>query len=307
MALSGGLAGLRREVHRLPSVLIALDASYRNWEARAQSEGVLRRPLVEQEAERVRKFEQKEYVNFDRVVVVSEEDREALAAINRKLQIVVIPNGVDSEYYAPDTTEPDPRTVAFHGTMNFAPNVSAATHLADHIWPLVLEQVPDAQLVLVGRDPLPAVRALGDRATITVTGDVADVRPMLRTAAAYACPMVSGTGIKNKLLEAMALECACVATPKALGGIAVEDGKQLLVASEPREFALSLVTLMRDAERRRALGRAAREYVLAEHSWRRVGEAYEEVCVEVVSETRRAGRGELRPPQHGEIVDAQGR
>lgn len=307
LALSGGLAGLRREVHGLPSVLLALDASYRNWQARAQGEGAFRRPFVEREAERVRTFEQKEYVNYDRVVVVSEGDREALAAINRQIQLVVIPNGVDSEYFAPDGTEPDSSTVAFHGTMNFAPNVSAALHLADHIWPLVLEQVPDARLVLVGRDPLPAVQALGDRPSITVTGSVVDVRPLLRGAAAYACPMVSGTGIKNKLLEAMALERACVATPKALGGIAAVNGKQLVVASEPREFASSLVSLLRDAERRSALGSAAREYVLAEHSWRRVGNAYEAVCREVVSEWRGARLGELRPPQHGEVVDAQGR
>jgi glycosyltransferase involved in cell wall biosynthesis len=307
LALSGGLASLRREVHGKPCVLVALDASYRNWQAQAKEEGTFRRPFVEKEAERVRRFEQREYVNFDRVVVVSENDRESLAAINDRMRLVVIPNGVDSDYFAPDSTEPDPRAVAFHGTMNFAPNVSAASYLVDSIWPLVLDEVPDARLVLVGRSPAPPVQALGERPSITVTGDVADVRPPLRKAAVYACPMVSGTGIKNKLLEAMALERACVVTPKALGGLSVEAGQELLVASEPREFAAALIRLMRDAECRRALGRAARKYVVAEHSWHQVGNAYETVCREVIAEREAAGRAALRPSQYGEVVDAQGR
>ena len=283
--MTGGLAGLGRNLGGWPSILAALDASHLNWEAQALAAGRLRRLLLLQEARRVRRFEHSEYKQFGRVVVVSESDRDSLANVGGgRLRIAVVPNGVDSDYFAADARRPDARTVAFHGVMDFAPNVTAARYLAERIWPRVLEQEPGARLLLIGRNPTADVRALGEDATITVTADVADVRPWLRQAAVYACPMVSGTGIKNKLLEAMALELACVASPRALGGLAVEPGKQLLVADGEAEFASAVVGLVRDAGRRESLGREARTYVRAAHSWEAAAKAYEAVYHEVIGE-----------------------
>ena len=294
--MTGGLAGVGDDLRGRPSILAALDASHLNWEAQALAAGRLRRLLLMQEARRVRRFERSEYKAFARIVVVSESDRDALVRVGEGLRVAVVPNGVDSDYFTPDARRPDSRTVAFHGVMDFAPNVTAARYLAERIWPHVLEQEPEARLLLIGRNPTAAVRALGGHANVTVTGDVADVRPWLREAAVYACPMVSGTGIKNKLLEAMALELACVAAPRALGGLAVKHGRQLLVAEDEAQLASAIVSLIRDAGLRAALGHEAREYVRAAHSWEAAAKAYESVYREVIGEASR-GNEHLSQPR----------
>jgi polysaccharide biosynthesis protein PslH len=278
--VTGELASLGKHL-ATPSVLAPLDAPHRNWEAQRLEARPLRRPFLASEVDRVRRFEQTEYPAFDRVVVVSEEDRDALSELSAEMRVVVIPNGVDSNYFAPDDAGPDPDTVAFHGTLDWAPNVMAAQHLAEQIWPHVLEQARHARLLLIGRYPTAKVRALGRQPSITVTGGVPDVRPWLRRAAVYACPMISGAGIKNKLLEAMALGLACVATSRALGGLEVEPGKHVIVADDEKEFAAAIVSLIRDDERRTALARAGREYVRRGHSWERVAQQYTAIYQEV--------------------------
>jgi glycosyltransferase involved in cell wall biosynthesis len=281
--LTGGLAGVWRYLGDRPNVLSAIDASHLNWAAQAQASGPARRWLLSQEARRVRAYEGSEFPNFDRVVVVSERDRAALAALSPALSPTVIPNGVDAEYYAPGPQPGNGRTVVFHGALDFAPNVTAARFLTLEIWPRVLAEEPSARLMLVGRDPAPAVQELARERQVTVTGAVPDVRPLLRDAGVYLCPMLTGTGIKNKLLEAMAVQLPCVATPLALGGIEPEGARHIVLGQSPSELAEAAVSLMRDDGRRRALGAGGRAYVVAHHSWSSIAARYEELYEQVAA------------------------
>ena len=175
------------------------------------------------------------YGRFDRVIVVSEEDRRALLAVNPTLQIAVIPNGVEADAFDWDGTPRDRALILFTGVMSYAPNATASEFLARRVLPRVGQAIPAARLALVGRNPGPKVRALGSLPGVEVVGEVPEMRPWLSRAGAYACPMLSGTGIKNKLLEAMANGLPCVATPLALQGLSVTREKEVLVgASEDR-------------------------------------------------------------------------
>jgi glycosyltransferase involved in cell wall biosynthesis len=118
------------------------------------------------------------------------------------------------------------------------------------------------------------VQALAAVDGVEVIGEVPDLRAWLATSRAYACPMVSGTGIKNKLLEAMACGLPCVATPLALQGMDAEPSRDLLVAADVEDFAAHLVRVLEDDELAGRLGRAAREYVCSHHSWEAFGQAY---------------------------------
>jgi glycosyltransferase involved in cell wall biosynthesis len=168
--------------------------------------------------------------------------------------------------------------------MSYPPNVTAATFLARDVLPLVRVRRPQARLAIVGRAPVAAVRALGAQEGVQITGEVADVRPWLFRARAYVCPMRSGTGIKNKLLEAMATEAPCVATPLALQGLRVTPGVEVLVGSDARELAERVVDLLADPPLGRRLARAARQYVLQHHDWSAVARAYERVYLAVRAE-----------------------
>ncbi len=118
---------------------------------------------------------------------------------------------------------------------------------------------PDARLALVGRAPPPRVRALAGLPGVDVTGEVPDVRPWLTGSRVFVCPMVTGTGIKNKLLEAMATGLPCVATPLGLGGLRVHHGRELLVGSTAEAIAAALIQVLDDNDLADRLGRTARD------------------------------------------------
>ncbi len=279
---SGRLAGLGRALSDRPAVLVALDAWHLNVDARALTAAGLRRRLLRSESNRVRRFIAAEYGRFDRLVVVSDPDRDALREVDPSLDVAVVPNGVDVDFYAPDPDAArDPNRIVFTGLMSYAPNVLAAEYLARRIFPRVRATCPDAHLVLAGRAPTPRVRALAELDGVAVTGEVPDIRPWLTGSSVYACPMISGTGIKNKLLnkllEAMACGMPCVATPLALQGLRATPERELLVGRTEEELAGALVRVLGDEELANSLGRSARAYVCGEHDWEAVARAYEQV------------------------------
>ncbi len=274
------LAGLGRVVDG-NALLTAFDAWHLNVDASLAVASRFRRPLIRAEARHIRMFEAAEFASFERVVVVSQEDKAALQELNGALRISVVPNGVDTDFFAPDSTASVSNRIVFTGHMGYPPNIVTATFTAHELFPRVRAVRPDAELVIVGRDPHPQVLKLEALDGVTVTGEVADIRPWLRSARVYVCPMLTGTGIKNKLLEAMASGLPCVVTPLALQGIAGTAGEHVLVGESADELAAQIVRVMDDATLAHRLGEAACEYVRTHHSWTSAAEAYERIYAEL--------------------------
>jgi glycosyltransferase involved in cell wall biosynthesis len=133
--------------------------------------------------------------------------------------------------------------------------------LTSEIWPLVVERCPDAKLVIVGRHPVDeVVRAAADSGA-SLEADVEDVRPYYWKAAVLVAPIRLGSGLRNKVLHAMACEAPVVATPTALEGMDAESGRHLLVASDARGFADAIVETLDDPEAARERVAAARAFV----------------------------------------------
>ncbi len=178
-----------------------------------------------------------------------------------------IPNGVDVEHYCPGASPPDPNLIAFEGNMGFAPNVDAARHLATEIMPLLWRSRPSVRLQLIGRDPAAEVRALASE-RVEVTGTVADVREQMRRASVFVCPMRMGAGIKNKVLQALALGLPIVATSESTGGLEVVDGEHALIADDPASFAAAVTRLLESAELRAKLGSNSRRLAVTKYTWK---------------------------------------
>lgn len=212
---------------------------------------------------------------FDVVTTVAGADAARLRLLSPSTRVEVVPNGVDAERFAPDPhLIPPPASLVFVGAMSYPPNVAAMRYFTSEVLPIVRRSRSDVRLTIVGRDPALEVLGLAS-VDVEVTGEVDDVRPYLGTATIFVAPMVSGSGIKNKVLEAMAMARPVVATPLAVEGLPVTHGEDVLVADSPVTLAAAILTLLRRAEERESLGRAGRAFVEARYTWARCAERYE--------------------------------
>jgi glycosyltransferase involved in cell wall biosynthesis len=150
--------------------------------------------------------------------------------------------------------------------MDFRPNVDAMLWFGQGVLPLIHRRRPQVKLAIVGQRPHPRLASLRDVPGVTITGRVADVRPYIAGATVYVAPLRVGGGTRLKLLQAMAMGAAIVATSLGAEGYPVAHGRELLLADTPGDFAQAVLTLLDDAERRAALGVAARRFV-ATYSW----------------------------------------
>jgi polysaccharide biosynthesis protein PslH len=217
--------------------------------------------LFRAEAAALRRMERRTVDSFDVVVVVSEQERERLGSHARV--VLVCPNGREPSAVLPEALEP---TVAFVATLGWAPNVDAAVWLGREIWPQVRARVPGARLLLVGKDPAPAVRALADR-SVEVTGTVADVNPYLARSRVVVAPLRAGGGTRLKIMEALDVGRPVVAT--SLGCEGMEDlvGRGVVVADTAAGLADAIADLLLDAPRAAVLGRMGHDAVKTGHSW----------------------------------------
>ncbi|MBI4320993.1 MAG: glycosyltransferase [Chloroflexi bacterium] len=244
---------------------------------------------------KTRAYESQVYTKFDRCIVVSRADAEALRASSPSLAPKVVPNGVDTDYFRPSpralinqgpTGDVVPDSFVFVGVMNYAPNVDAARYFAAEILPKVAYELPSASFRMVGRTPTKEVFDLLAASNVHLFDDVDDIRPHVLKSAVFVCPLRVGAGVKNKLLEAMAMGKPVVATTLACEGLEVRPGQELLVADDANDFAESCVGLVQRPDKGAEMADRARLLVERRYSWQLGVEALEATLAEVTYERR---------------------
>jgi len=282
-------AELTRTTNGIPTVFDSVDSITLLFD-RVSRSGPTRRSrwLARLDLGRTRRYEGHLLERFPRVLVTSPRDRDALAEISTRQDIddrlLVLPNGVDLDYFTPLDVPRDPATLIFSGKMSYHANVAAALDLATQVMPHVWRQLPDAQLVIAGKDPTSELLALAADPRITVTGTVPDLRPYLARATVAVSPIRYGVGIQNKVLEAMAMATPVVSTPQATTALQVQPGRELLVADRPGTIAEAVVALLSDDVLRHRIGQAGRHYVEAYHDWNVIAGKLERVYREAIAE-----------------------
>jgi sugar transferase (PEP-CTERM/EpsH1 system associated) len=284
-------AELSREVDRLPIVFDSVDSIALLFEQVSQSGPTWRSRLMARlDLERTRYFEGHLLQRYARVLATSPRDQEALAQMTDTPEdadrLVVLPNGVDLDYFSPLSLARDPATIVFSGKMSYHANVAAALDLARQVMPHVWAQSPAARLVIAGKDPTPELQGLAADPRITVTGSVPDLRPYLAQATLAVTPIRYGVGIQNKVLEAMAMATPVVSTPQAVSALQLEPGRDALIAETPERIAEAILSLLCDAALRQPIGQAGRRYVETHHDWNVIAGTLEEIYREVIAEAR---------------------
>ncbi len=259
-------------------VLDQIDALSLNMRRRAATEtNFIKKAVFYYEYMSMARYERNSRQRYDACVVTSEVDKRALG----DERIEVVPNGVDTSYFVPGDRVKDIDLV-FTGNMGYFPNVDAAVYLCKEILPKILEELPILRVYIVGARPSKEVRALADNKNIFVTGFVDDIREYYSRARIFVAPLRSGSGIQNKILEAMACGLPVVSTSQGNAGIKAEDEKHLIVADDPAEFASLIIKLLSNEDRRQDLGNSARGLVEKEFDWAARAEKlegiYETMC-----------------------------
>jgi glycosyltransferase involved in cell wall biosynthesis len=173
--------------------------------------------------------------------------------------------------------------------MDYEPNVTGAYYFANSILPIIEQSLPEVEFWIIGRDPAPQIQELAkSRHNVKVTGFVDDMRILIDEAMAYVCPLLSGAGIKNKILEAWSMEKAIVATSMSCDGINISDGEDIIVADTPKDFAASVVKLINDGNLRTKLGANARRKVIEQYSWEAQAACFEQIYDRLAPEVAKA-------------------
>lgn len=208
----------------------------------------------------------------DRVVCVTDEDRNSLRNYVEESKLSVINTGVDTQYFNLDDSHVfEPNTLVFVGAFRHEPNVDAMLYFCHQLFPRIVKERPQTRLYIVGDGPPESVKALQSIPQVTVTGYVEDIRSFYQRAQVVVVPLRTGVGIRGKILEAWAAGKAMVATPLACQGIRVVPGENIFVADGADEFVKQTLGLLRDPNLCKQLGRAGRETAVDFYDWKPLG------------------------------------
>ncbi|WP_369025129.1 TIGR03087 family PEP-CTERM/XrtA system glycosyltransferase [Qipengyuania sp. RANM35] len=189
--------------------------------------------------------------------------------------IAALGNGIDAHFFDPaqvglqeDLEEGDDPQLVFTGQMDYPPNISAVEWVMAEVMPRLRQRYSRARFHIVGRAPGPALKSRHGENGVRVWGEVADVRPFLKSADVVLAPLLIARGVQNKVLEAMAMARPVVLTPAAATGIDAQSGRDFIVA-EPKgeEFVREISALVEDPSRSGEIGRSARQFVVGEMGW----------------------------------------
>lgn len=216
-----------------------------------------------------------------RLAAMSEDDKNFIQRLEQKLQVNVVANGVDIEYFAKTKKQkPKNPTVLFVGQFKWLPNRDATKFLVEEIWPKIKEAIKDARLWIVGRNPPDDILkfAAGD---IRVDGRVEDVRVAYGASDVLLAPIRNGRGTKYKILEAMATKTPIVGTRLAVEGINIKNNKEALVASNANDLASATIRVLKDRELGQKLADAAYRLVREQYNWEKISDNLDRVYQEV--------------------------
>ena len=251
-----------KNTHHIPKTLDYMDALSVGIKRRIDLQPFYKKWLFKIEAKRLVNYEREIFDYFEHSTIISEQDKKLIQHPESQ-KIVCIPNGIDASYFNFPVIEKDVNLV-FTGNMSYPPNIEASKYIAEQILP----ELPGCNLLISGSSPSNIVKDLAnENSAIELTGWVDDIRTSYARGKVFIAPMFIGTGMQNKLLEAMAMGLPCITTPLANDAINATHGKQIFVANTKEEFIKIAQELLNNEALRIEIGNNAKEFVQNNFSW----------------------------------------
>ena len=258
----------------IPKTLDYQDVFSKGVERRIQPASFYLKPLLKLEYKRLLKYENKIFDYFDNKTIISEPDRE-LIPHPEKDKIVIVMNGVDTDFFKPIDRKKE-YDIVFTGNMGYPPNVNGVEFLVKQILPIVRRNKPEIKVLIAGANPDRKVIAVKSK-NIHVTGWVEDIREYYAKARIFIAPMQIGTGLQNKLLEAMAMKIPCISSHLANNALNAKSGKEIKIGDSAEEYAQHIIYLLDNKDKADEIALNGYNFVLNNYNWEKATEKLEEL------------------------------
>ena len=260
-----------------PKTVDYMDAFSLGMERRAENSNIFLKLLLKRDASQIADYEEVIFKKFQNHTIISQQDKDQMP-IPEKEKIHVLPNGVDTHFFAPMATVKKEFDITFVGNMGYYPNVQAAVFIAKKILPKLILKYPKIKIQIAGARPTPQVKSLASK-NIKITGWVEDIRTAYAAAKIFVAPIFHGRGQQNKILEAMAMGIPCITTDQVNQAIGATNGESILIGNDAESCLEQISLLLENSKLQAQLSANALQFVRKNYSWEKCGEQLEKIFV----------------------------
>lgn len=260
----------------IPKTLDYQDAFSVGVERRYHNSPFYKHPILKIEYKRLQKYEHEIFNYFNNKIIIAEQDRDKIMH-PQKDQIHIIRNGVDMEYFKPLQKEKCTDLV-FTGNMNYAPNIDSANFLVHKILPLLRITHPKIKIRIAGANPALSVRILASE-NIEITGWIEDMRKCYAESKIFIAPMQLGSGLQNKLLEAMSMQIPCISSSIANNSLKAKEDKEILIGKTPEDYVNHIISLLENPSKADTLAANGHQFVSENYSWEKHNTMLEQIII----------------------------
>jgi glycosyltransferase involved in cell wall biosynthesis len=253
-----------------------MDALSKGMERRMQISNAFIKPFIKLEYQRLRDYETDIFDYFENKTIISRQDLNELSHPNKK-NVHVIPNGIDCEHFKALQMKKE-YDVVFIGNMAYPPNIESGNTIVKKILPILKRNFPAINVLLSGANPHYRIKSLESK-DVHVTGWVEDIRHSYAKGKVFLAPMTIGTGLQNKLLEAMAMKLPCVTSELANNSLGAVKDKEILVGNGNQEFAEHVIKLLNDEQFYQTIAENGYQFVINNFNWQKTSQRLERIIL----------------------------
>ena len=265
-----------RDIQSIPKIIDYVDVISKGVERRIKRTNIFWKLILMIEYKRALKYEKIVFDDFDERIIITTEDR-SLLKFEGKEKVKIIPNGIDTDFYQQIPYERK-YDLFFSGNLRYPPNVDASLFIVDEILPLLKSKFPNIKVLIAGAAPNNKILSLQSK-TVDIKGWVDDVRDYYKLA-----PMQIGTGLQNKLLQAMAMKIPCVTSELTRKGIVSSSEENvMLVADTPQEYAELIIKLLNDQKYADKIAERGYNFVRTNFDWKQITQDLEQIFFSLIN------------------------